>query len=1557
MKANTTDTGSTGTKVSAGVGIGVNVIKNENTAYIKNATIEASGVDVKATTGGYEVTTTTTEGGETKTATKKYDNRSDVSSAAGFNSGEFGFGGAISVNVVNDVTTAYIDGAKITIKGNGGTNNINIEATSKNDSHTTAGKEKDENNTYSSNVGVGSGIAVGVGNYTTTADLGSDVTITGTTNQEIGSVTIKATSEGEVNVEAIAGVAGGKAVAPVIAVNIVNGTTRAKAAANTSNMLALTGDMTVYARSDRKRRTTANASAAGSKVAVGGAITVAAGNLHQYAYMERRISKSRNISVKAESGNSTETVSIAGANGAAAPKDDEGSSGSNEDSDSQSSKSSPDALVNKALASGKKVGSGTDGIGETPSKSPQKAETTEGKVTVAAAIAVDIWGDETKAVVTGKTISSGKLEVLANAANAAKVTANASSTLSTTGVGVSVAILVGDLINKAELSGTHKTGYFLVKAGMGKDGENDRVNDIQVISISGAGASNVGVAGAVAINIFDTEYAATQNGTLTATNAAQTSEVTANVKQKVVTRAGASADLAGAGSSTSTGTGTSAGTGTSGTGTSGSSKKSVGVGASFALTIADAKADAVVNGTIQTVGNLQIEGIVISDVETKAVAGNDAYEEPAEDNKIKITVKISDGEAVKDATITITVDGNTETKKTDENGQVILDSVTKDKEYTITITAVPTGYKKPGNDNDKVTFTLTADDTGYAKTFVLVKTNQDEKDKYASLDAAVAAALITNRAHAEASETSNVTTGGNFRLNAESTSVTNVISEGEAEASNVAVGASVAVNLVAEEVKALMAGTASVGGNFLVTAKAQPKDLASAYATASGLDLQRYKDKYNTKISDILSGKAFKKDTTGTSGSGSTGSSEGTTSQVNQKVDEQLDKSNTTDNTNNKNTKPEATKEGTSLSSKVLNAADVKTSENSANTGSTGTTGTGAASADQAKTDATATTNPTGTKTEKQTNVSVAAAVGTSIVSHKVSAEVTGQVTKARNVTINAENLDNFETLATGAAVSKKTSIALGVAVVVNNSKTYAAVMKNLGTNDTRVGNVTIQAVTKHNTDPEYLTKLGAQAIAGAANGSEKGGAAVAGAVALIVSNAQTNALIGPNASIYANGDVKVEATEQSKLAARAWGATLTSSKFDEQNNAAGTGAGQTAGTTAGGAASGTAGSSSGAGVGAAFAMIYAYDQTKAEIGNQAQITAKSLTVNAQKQEVKINAADGIKNIEINGVITTGATQIKDGKIKINTTENTQSEEEIKVSDLADVALNLWNLLANKNYYLEAVGGSAADTAPTFTGAGSFTVLVAQDTVEALVGKNVVLVLTNGLTVTAASKVNAVTIAGSVAYGGSKSAGIGVNTIVNDTAVRAELGNSTNVTVNEGNVLISADGDLNLVSVLVAASVSSTKTGSTSGTQAAGEGVVNIFINDNKAIAKVGDAVVIHAPKGDVTVKAASKIGYTGIVGGLAKSGGHGIGASVSVLVVNNEILAQTGNGVTITAGQKIHVDADSKETIVAVVVNGVAATGANSGVAVAVSPSVNVIKGSTQAIAGTSISERWPIS
>lgn len=88
MKANGDTSVETGTKISAGVGIGVNVIKNENTAYIENATITAGGVTVRATTGGQEITTTTTENG---TNTTTYNNKSNVDSNAGYNSGKFGW--------------------------------------------------------------------------------------------------------------------------------------------------------------------------------------------------------------------------------------------------------------------------------------------------------------------------------------------------------------------------------------------------------------------------------------------------------------------------------------------------------------------------------------------------------------------------------------------------------------------------------------------------------------------------------------------------------------------------------------------------------------------------------------------------------------------------------------------------------------------------------------------------------------------------------------------------------------------------------------------------------------------------------------------------------------------------------------------------------------------------------------------------------------------------------------------------------------------------------------------------------------------------------------------------------------------------------------------------------------------------------------------------------------------------------------------------------------------------------------------------------------------------
>lgn len=1504
--------GETGTTVSAGVGIGVGVINSSNLAYIENATVEAGGLNVSAKTGGQELTVTTTEDGKTKEVKKTYDNASDVSSASGFNSGKFGIGGAISVNVVNDVTRAYINNAAVIIGRNG---NITISAESKSDGNTKAGSD-DSLDEWAKSTGVGSAIAVSVVNHETSAELGSSASVSGKDNASIGNVAITADAAGTVEVASIAGAAGGKAVVPVVSVNVLNTVTKAKAAAHNDankNMIALTGDMILRARSSKKRKTVANGKAAGASVAAGGAVSVAAGSMNQYAYMERNLTGANNITVTAESTNSSETTSVAGANGAAAPEEDD-STGSGENDGESHSKTSPDDLVNKALASGKRAGGGTGNITGTDSKTLQPAETTEGKVTVAAAVSVDIWKDHTAAAVNANTTSTstGKLTVDAKAKNDVAVTANASAVLGTNGVGVSVAILAGELTNKAIITGTHTTGTFSIKAGMADENGKEGTNNITVISISGAGASNVGVAGAVAINIFDTDYLAGigtdgANANLTASGTG-VSDVTAKVNQNVVTKSGASADLAG---------------------DSNNSNKSVGIGASFGLTIADAKAQALVkkNSTVNTAGgSFKAESVINSKVETYVEAGNDAYEEPAEDGKITITVKDSDGKALENAEIKVTVNGQSETKKTDGNGHVEISvgTISADTKYTVEIISVPKGYKMPSNGNNKVTFTLTEESTAFAKTFVLAKEDQEDSDKYASMDAAVSVSLVSNKAKAEIEQGAGVETGKDLAISAESASATTATATGKAEAKNAAAGASVAVNLVAEEVTARLAGNAALGTDLTVTAKALAQDLAKAYATASGLDLQRYKDKYNSNIANILSGKAFGtgnsstgKNTGTTSGAASSGSTS-ETGKANSRLDEKLSET-------AKNNGGNETSNDTSLSSKVLAAAGAKTNETTTvDTGSVGTTGSGSANSANAKNEA----GTVGNTEKKENPVSVAAAIGVSIVSHDVTAKVTGNVTKAKNVTIKAENLDNFETLATGAAVSKKTSIALGTAIVVNNSKTLASLTGNLGDANNKVGDVTVKADTKHNMSGNYITKLGAEAIAGAGNGSEEGGAAAAGAVAVITSNAATTAEIGNGTVIYSDGNVKVEATEQSKLAARAWGATLTSAKFDEQNKSGG----QTSGSSAG---------KSGAGVGAAFSVIYANNKTKACVGDGAQIYASSLTVNAEKQAVNASFKDGIGNIEINGVISTGSGH--KGTVTINTTDKAQSNEEITLKDLAGVTKDLWDLLANKNYYLEAASGAASTVGSKFTGAGSFTVLVINDSAEALVGKNVVLVLTNGLTITASSKVNAVTVTGSVAYGGNKSAGVGINTVVNNTKVNAGLGDGANVNAG-GDVTVSADSDMDLVSILVAAAVSSAR-GGTNGKQFAGDGVVNVFVNNNKTTAAIGQNVTINTT-GDIKVTSASKLGYTGIVGGLAAGGGHGVGASVSVVVINAKTLSEIGNGAVITA-RNLTVSADAKETIVAVIVNGAAATGTN-GVAAAVSPAVNVIKSETIAKVGT---------
>lgn len=151
MKANGDTSGKSGTNISAGVAIGVGVVNNRNEAYISNATINAQDLTVAAVTGGQSVQVEVDENGTTKTETRNYDNLSSVSTTAGFNSGNFGLGGAVSVNVVNDITNAYIAMRQINIE-----RDLSITASSKSNAATKAGSD-DSQKEFAKSTGVGIG--------------------------------------------------------------------------------------------------------------------------------------------------------------------------------------------------------------------------------------------------------------------------------------------------------------------------------------------------------------------------------------------------------------------------------------------------------------------------------------------------------------------------------------------------------------------------------------------------------------------------------------------------------------------------------------------------------------------------------------------------------------------------------------------------------------------------------------------------------------------------------------------------------------------------------------------------------------------------------------------------------------------------------------------------------------------------------------------------------------------------------------------------------------------------------------------------------------------------------------------------------------------------------------------------------------------------------------------------------------------------------------------------------------------------------------------------------
>ena len=211
-------------------------------------------------------------------------------------------------------------------------------------------------------------------------------------------------------------------------------------------------------------------------------------------------------------------------------------------------------------------------------------------------------------------------------------------------------------------------------------------------------------------------------------------------------------------------------------------------------------------------------------------------------------------------------------------------------------------------------------------------------------------------------------------------------------------------------------------------------------------------------------------------------------------------------------------------------------------------------------------------RAESSKDVSVAAAVGVNVISHETLAYTgSGLVTVGGDIAIHATNNSNFKTIGSGAAVTDGSSIAVGVAIsnISNDTKAYIGSTK--GNRPDKTYHIEVKAISTVNGSDDYKNEPTTVAIAGAASGTN-GNIGAAGALAIIVSNINTQAFVAPNSQILNGGDISIIAQENNRLVADAFAAEVT---VNQQSKL---------------------------GVGAAFAIIYSNNRVNAYIGSNSDV-------------------------------------------------------------------------------------------------------------------------------------------------------------------------------------------------------------------------------------------------------------------------------------------------------------------------------------------------------------------
>ncbi len=488
--------------VGIGAAVSINLVKSSNQALLGDGS-GTTGIEVNA--GSVTLSALKSDLGSSANPAPTRTDQYLASATAGAGSGKVGIAGSLALNLIDTESLAQIrQGAQVTIVP-GDTGAIQLSADAR--SSVTGQALPAEGGASGSTVGIGASVAVNIIANRSIAEVQNTATLT-----DLGALDIAASGDYAVDTEVEAGASGGIAITPAVALAIVNNTTTARL--GTGSTLVNPGAVTLLVDHASSTTTSVKGSAQGEKAAVGAAVGIVLLNDVASATIERSIDTATGaVSVSAHASSASTNTATASAVGGKSEED----AG---ETDSTTGQKKEDASVDDKVSNqtdfGKKnqtrsgVGS-SDQQSATDSADNNKtsASSDEGKVAVAAAVAVNIVSaTATARVADGVTVkTAGALTVSASGNTDSSASSDGSTVGSTAKIGIGAAVSVNkvDSHNEASIGSNAQVtaGGVTIESTM-TDVGGDTTNTIEAEAKSGAGASNVGIAASLALNLADT---------------------------------------------------------------------------------------------------------------------------------------------------------------------------------------------------------------------------------------------------------------------------------------------------------------------------------------------------------------------------------------------------------------------------------------------------------------------------------------------------------------------------------------------------------------------------------------------------------------------------------------------------------------------------------------------------------------------------------------------------------------------------------------------------------------------------------------------------------------------------------------------------------------------------------------------------------------------------------------------------------------------------------------------------------------------------------------------